>query len=35
MKDSDSRNIKDLEARVKELESVVGRKQIMIDYLEN
>ena len=34
MKDSDSRNIKDLEARVKELESVVGRKQIMIDYLE-
>ena len=34
MKDSSSKKMKDLEARVKELESVVGRKQIMIDYLE-
>jgi len=34
MKDSDSKNINDLEARVKELESVLDSKQIMIDYLE-
>lgn len=34
MKDSSSKKMKELEARVKELESVVGRKQIMIDYLE-
>lgn len=35
MKDSSSKKMKELEARVKELESAVGRKQIMIDYLEN
>ncbi len=34
MKDSSSEKMKELEARVKELESAVGRKQIMIDYLE-
>lgn len=34
MKDSSNQKMKELEARVKELESVVGRKQIMIDYLE-
>lgn len=34
MKDSSSKKMKELEARVKELESTVGRKQIMIDYLE-
>lgn len=34
MKDSSSKKMKELEARVKELESAVGRKQIMIDYLE-
>ena len=34
MNDSSSQKMKELEARVKELESVVGRKQIMIDYLE-
>lgn len=34
MKDSSSQKMKELEIRVKELESVVGRKQIMIDYLE-
>lgn len=34
MKESSSKKMKDLEARVKELEGVVGRKQIMIDYLE-
>lgn len=34
MKDSSSKKMKELEARVKELEGVVGRKQIMIDYLE-
>jgi len=34
MKDSSSQKMKELEACVKELESVVGRKQIMIDYLE-
>lgn len=34
MKDSSNQKMKELEARVKELESTVGRKQIMIDYLE-
>lgn len=34
MQDSSSKKMKELEARVKELESTVGRKQIMIDYLE-
>jgi len=34
MKDSSSQKMKELEARIKELESTVGRKQIMIDYLE-
>ncbi len=34
MKDSSNKKMKDLEARVKELESAVGRKQIKIDYLE-
>lgn len=34
MKDSSSKKMKELEARVKELERTVGRKQIMIDYLE-
>lgn len=34
MKESSSKKMKELEARVKELEGVVGRKQIMIDYLE-
>jgi transposase-like protein len=34
MKDSSSKKMKGLEARVKELEGAVGRKQIEIDYLE-
>lgn len=34
MKESSLRKVKELEKRIKELESVVGRKQIMIDYLE-
>jgi transposase len=34
MKDSSNKKMKELEARLKELESVVGRKQIKIDYLE-
>tara|TARA_R110002012_G_C11575000_1_gene604781 strand:- start:873 stop:1271 length:399 start_codon:yes stop_codon:yes gene_type:complete len=34
MKDSSTKKMKALEARVKELESAVGRKQIKIDYLE-
>lgn len=34
MKESSNRKMKELEARVKELERTVGRKQIMIDYLE-
>lgn len=34
MKDSSDKKVKELENRIKELESVVGRKQIMIDYLE-
>ncbi|WP_299210298.1 transposase [uncultured Dokdonia sp.] len=34
MKDSSNKKMKALEARVKELESAVGRKQIKIEYLE-
>lgn len=34
MKDSSNKKMKQLEARIKELESAVGRKQIKIDYLE-
>lgn len=34
MKDSSNKKVKELEARIKELERTVGRKQIMIDYLE-
>lgn len=34
VKDSSDKKLKELEKRIKELEGVVGRKQIMIDYLE-
>ena len=34
MKESSEKKFKDMESRVKELEGIVGRKQIMIDYLE-
>lgn len=34
MKDSSTNKVKELEKRIKELEAAVGRKQIMIDYLE-
>lgn len=34
MKDSSTQKMKDLEARVKDLEGIVGRKQIKIDFLE-
>lgn len=34
MKDSTSKRVKDLENKVKELERMVGQKQITIDYLE-
>lgn len=34
MKQSSSKKVKDLEKRIKELESAVGRKQIKIDFLE-
>lgn len=34
MKDSSDKKVRELEKRIKELEGVVGRKQIMIDYLE-
>jgi predicted RNase H-like nuclease (RuvC/YqgF family) len=34
MKQSSTQKIKELEKRIKELEQAVGRKQIMIDYLE-
>lgn len=33
-KNSSSEKLKKLEARVKELEGIIGRKQIKIDYLE-
>jgi transposase-like protein len=31
---SSTKKVKDLEAKVKELEAALGRKQIMVDYLE-
>lgn len=31
---SSSKKVKDLQAKIKELEATLGRKQIMIDYLE-
>ncbi len=34
MKDSSDLKVKELEERIKELESVIGRKQIKIDFLE-
>ncbi len=34
MKDSSSKRMKEMEARIKELEATVGRKQIQVDYLE-
>jgi transposase-like protein len=34
MKDSSTQKLKELEDRVKELEQIVGRKQIEIEYLE-
>jgi len=34
MKQSSSSKLKQLEARIKELERTVGQKQIMIDYLD-
>jgi predicted RNase H-like nuclease (RuvC/YqgF family) len=33
-KSSSSKKVKDLEKRIKDLEAALGRKQIMIDYLE-
>ncbi len=34
MKDSSDLKVKELEERIRELESVIGRKQIKIDFLE-
>lgn len=34
MKDSATKKLKELEVRLKELEQIVGQKQIKIDYLE-
>lgn len=34
MEDSSQKKMKDLEARIKELEATVGRKQIQVEYLE-
>lgn len=34
MKDSSTQKMKELQQRVKELEGIVGRKQIKIDYLD-
>jgi transposase-like protein len=34
MKESSSQKVKELEKRIKDLEATVGRKQIMVDYLE-
>ena len=34
MKDSQAYKIKEMEARIKELEQAVGQKQMNIDYLE-
>ena len=33
-KSSSYKKVKDLEKRIKDLEAALGRKQIMIDYLE-
>lgn len=33
-KDSSSKKVRELQAKIKELEAALGRKQIMIDYLE-
>ncbi|MDT0691945.1 transposase [Salegentibacter sp. F188] len=34
MKDSSQKKMKELEARIKDLEAAVGRKQIQVDYYE-
>lgn len=34
MKDSQANRIKEMEARIKELEQVIGQKQMNLDYLE-
>ncbi len=34
MSESSSRKLKDMELRIKELEQIVGQKQLKIDYLE-
>ncbi len=34
MSDSSTMKLKDMQLRIKELEQIVGQKQIMIDYLE-
>ena len=34
MKESSSKRLKEMEAKIKELEAAVGRKQIKVDYLE-
>ena len=34
MKESSNKKLKELEQKVKDLEQIVGKKQIMIDYLE-
>ena len=34
MKDSSKKKLKELEQKVKDLEQIVEKKQIMIDYLE-
>ena len=34
MKDSSTHKLKEMQARIQELEAIVGRKQITIDYLE-
>ncbi len=33
-KSSSTKKVKDLESKIKELEAALGRKQIMVDYLE-
>jgi len=34
MKDSSTKKLKDYEKRIKELEQIVGQKQILVDYYE-
>ena len=34
MKESSNKKVKNLEQKIKDLEQIVGKKQIMIDYLE-